>query len=356
MKILVLCGGTSSERDISITSGTEVCKALRNRNHNAILVDVYRGAAIDEFSKGEDDYDVLAMAATYRAENDNVWKKVKEAEEAKKKSKDKSGYVKLVGENILELANESDVVFMALHGSNGEDGRLQAVFDLFGIKYTGVGYLASAISMDKVMSKIVVEHAGVPIPKGIMITKEQYDADPGKYTMENLGFSSKVVTKPVCGGSSVGVKFANNEEEFEEGLKFAFSFEDNVMIEKYVGGREFSVGVIEGKALPIIEIITPPGTFYDYENKYNGKPKDVCPAELSEEDTKAMQRFAEMAARALLLDKYCRIDFLMNSHNKMYFLEANTLPGMTPTSLLPQEAKQVGMSFEDLCEKLVQIS
>ncbi|MCR5623936.1 MAG: D-alanine--D-alanine ligase [Lachnospiraceae bacterium] len=346
MKVLVLCGGSSTERDISITSGTMVCKALRENGHNAVLVDVIEDATLNEFDEGmATDYNVEAAAEKYRALNNKIWSKVRNNQ-----------IKQLVGKNILELANEADIVFLALHGSNGEDGRLQAMFDLFGICYTGAGYLSSAMSMDKTIAKEIVKAYGVPVPKGITISKEDFLKDKSKYTLDELSFTSRVVVKPECGGSSVGVTFANGEEEFKKGLKLAFTYEDNAVVEKYVGGREFSVGVIEGKALPIIEIIPEPGTFYDYENKYNGKPQEVCPAELSVEDTKAMQQYAEKSAKALGLKDYCRIDFLMDKKNNMYFLEANTLPGMTPTSLLPQEAAQVGMNFNELCEKIIKIA
>ncbi len=345
MNILVLCGGTSTERDVSISSGTQVCKALRKRNHNAILVDVFRGAPINAFEEGlKADYSVSDKAFKYLHDTENVKQEIKENKK-----------IALLSQDTLDLAKVADIVFMALHGTNGEDGRLQACFDLFGIKYTGADYLASAMSMDKTVAKTIVSMANVPVPRGTALIKKQYDLDPDIYTKKKLGFDGRAVVKPACGGSSVGVTFADDEEQFKKGLELSFSYEDKTVIEEYVGGREFSIGVIEGKALPIIEIITGEGEFYDYENKYNGSTKEVCPAPLSELEEREMKGYAEMSAKALGLSEYCRIDFLMDKEGKVYFLEANTLPGMTPTSLLPQEAAQEGMSFEDLCEKIINI-
>lgn len=164
------------------------------------------------------------------------------------------------------------------------------------------------------------------------------------------------VVKPCCGGSSIGVSIVRTKEEYQKALADAFRWEEEVLIEDYIEGREFSVGVIDFKALPIIEIAPIEG-FYDYKNKYKaGSAVETCPADLPQEITEQMQRYAEAVTKALGLDTYSRMDFLLDKENRMYCLEANTLPGMTPTSLLPQEAQAVGMNFEELCEKLIQIS
>ena len=164
------------------------------------------------------------------------------------------------------------------------------------------------------------------------------------------------MVKPCCGGSSVGVSIVNSEEEFKRALTDAFSYEDNILVEEFIKGREFSVGVLNGKALPVIEI-EPLDGFYDYKNKYKaGSAVETCPAELSEAVTEKMQHYAEQVAQVLGLDTYSRTDFLLDENENIYCLEANTLPGMTPTSLLPQEAQVVGVNFNELCEKLIQIS
>ena len=243
------------------------------------------------------------------------------------------------------------MVFMALHGENGENGKIQAAFDLFGIKYTGTGYLSSALAMDKGMAKQLFIAGGIPTPQGISMKKENR-----KDSVKELGLKLPCVVKPCCGGSSIGVTIVRSEEEFKKALDDAFFWENELVIEEFVQGREFSVGVIEGKALPIIEIAPIQG-FYDYKNKYKaGSAVETCPAELPEEVTKQMQKYAEEVAKCVGLDTYSRTDFLLNDKNEIFCLEANTLPGMTPTSLLPQEAAVVGVNFNQLCEHLIAIS
>jgi D-alanine-D-alanine ligase len=227
----------------------------------------------------------------------------------------------------------ADIVFMALHGGDGESGKVQAAFDLYGIKYTGNDYLSSAIAMDKQMTKEVIERAGVPVPTGVSLNKENRQG----FTFEKY----PCIVKPNCGGSSNGVTIVNSPAELYEALDAAFQWEKEVVIEQFISGREFSDGVIEGKALPVIEIAPKQG-FYDYKNKYAaGSTVETCPAEISKSATEQMQRYAEMAFKALGLTTYARMDFMMDEKENLYCLEANTLPGMTPTSLLPQEAAVV---------------
>ncbi len=339
MKIVVLAGGTSTEREISIVSGTMICKALRKRGYQAILVDIYCGLAeADADTVFDRDFDVDAAAAYIRSFDGRLAAMQKERKT-------------FFGPMVLELCQAADVVFMALHGQNGEDGKVQACFDLFGIRYTGAGYLGSALAMDKGLTKKLFWYGGVPTPKGCLVKRQ----DGGK-TADAYGMTLPCVVKPCCGGSSVGVSIARTEEEFEAALAEAFSFEAEVVLEQYIEGREFSVGVVDGTAYPIIEIAPIQG-FYDYHNKYQaGSTVETCPAEISGEQTKKMQRLAEDAYRVLGLECYARMDFMMNAQGEMYCLEANTLPGMTPTSLLPQEAAALGMDFADLCEKLIQVS
>lgn len=351
MNIIVLAGGTSTERAVSIVSGTQVTKALRSIGHRAVLLDVFAGDdrigqdLSDEEIKEQvftDAYDLEAQVEYVSSFNDRI----KEMYAMRKRER-----IPFFGPNVLKLCRISDVVFLALHGSNGEDGRIQAVFDLLNIPYTGSGYLGSALAMDKEIAKQMFWHNGVPTPKGIA-AKAGDEILPAS---EN-GVGLPCVVKPSCGGSSVGVSIAHTQEEYEAALEEGFRFEDVLIVEQYIKGREFSVGVVDGKAYPVIEIAPIQG-FYDYHNKYQaGSTVETCPADLPEDLTCRMQQYAVDAYRALKLTGYGRIDVMMNEDNEMFCLEANTLPGMTPTSLLPQEAAALGMDFAALCQKLVDVS
>lgn len=340
MKIIVLAGGTSTEREVSLNSGKMVCKALRNKGHEAVMLDVFMGYESDnpmELYNIQTDVDAEAAALSGRMEE--VEKLVKE-----RKEKQESFF----GPNVLTLCKDTDIVFMALHGQNGEDGKIQATFDLLGIPYTGAGYLGSALAMDKGLSKQIFLHYQVPTPRSVLFTSQA--------PIKEMPFAKGAVVKPCCGGSSVGVTIARTQAEYDKALEAAFALENEVLVEEYVSGREFSIGVMNGRALPIIEI-EPLEGFYDYTNKYQaGKTKETCPANLPQDITERLQREAEHAYKALKLQVYARIDFLLDDHNDIYCLEANTLPGMTATSLLPQEAAVEGVSFEDLCEKIVEDS
>ena len=340
MKIAVLAGGNSTEREISIVSGTEVCRALRKKGHLAVLVDVCTGAGADGFPK---EYDPDAAAAKIRALDDAV-----------ARNREEGGA--FFGDGVLSLCREADFVFLALHGANGEDGRIQAVMELMGIPYTGSGPLGSAIAMDKDLTKQILTHGGVPTPPWVRITKEEWEEN-GKHARDGwFPYGLPAVVKVNNGGSSVGVYIVHNEAECEEALRQAFALEDVVLTEKYIPGREFSVGIIEGRALPVIEIAPKEG-FYDYKNKYTaGATVETCPADLPEEESALMQRYAEQGFRLLRLCGYGRLDFIKTEEGEVFILEANTLPGMTPISLLPQEAAAEGMAFPELCETLIRAS
>lgn len=341
MKIVVLCGGISTEREISIISGTQVCLALRKKGHRAILLDVFCGderiknAGPDSFPE---EYDVEAAAAYARSFDDKL--------DEIKKTRDW-----FFGPNVLKLCNASDTVFMALHGSNGEDGKLQATFELLGIPYTGSSYLGSALAMDKNLSKQLFRENDVPTPKGIVLYRGQEVKSP-----DENGVGLPCVVKPACGGSSVGVSIPRTPEEYQKAVNDAFSYESVLIIEQYISGREFSCGVVDGEAYPVIEIAPLQG-FYDYTNKYKaGSTVETCPADIPQDVTKKIQETCVKAYHALRLTSYGRIDLMMDEDQNIYCLEANTLPGMTPTSLLPQEAAAMGIDFPSLCEKLIEVS
>ena len=345
MDIVVLAGGLSTERDVSFKTGSMVAAALKENGHRVILLDVFMG-----YSDKEENLDgIFDRADAISVKVDNIPEVAPDLAAVKASRKDQSPC--FFGPNVIRMCQMADIVFMALHGENGENGKLQAAFDLFGIKYTGSDYLSSAIAMNKDMAKQLFAYGDIPAPKGIGMTKETREDDVTK-----LGLTFPCVVKPCCGGSSIGVTIVRDAAEFKAALDEAFKWEDHLVIEEYVKGREFSVGVLEGKALPVIEIAPIQG-FYDYKNKYKaGSAVETCPADLPEEISAKMRRYAERVAEVIGLDTYSRSDFLLDENNQIYCLEANTLPGMTPTSLLPQEAAVVGVNFNELCEKLIEIS
>ncbi|MDD6038555.1 MAG: D-alanine--D-alanine ligase [bacterium] len=341
MDIVVLAGGLSSERDVSFVTGSNVAKALRENGHRVILMDVFMGRG----TEGEDITDWFARSEEVSTQVGAISETAPDLAAVKASREDKSDC--FFGPNVIEICRKADIVFMALHGENGENGKVQAAFDLFGIRYTGSDYLGSALAMDKSLAKKVLTAGGVNMPRGFAIKK----GIPSKQLPD-----FPCVVKPCCGGSSIGVSIANNQKEYDKALEEAFRWENNIVVEQYIRGREFSVGVLQGKALPVIEIAPVEG-FYDYKNKYKaGSAVETCPAELSQAQTAQMQAQAELAASVLGLDTYARMDFLMDEDGRMYCLEANTLPGMTPTSLIPQEAAAVGLNYNELCEQLIRIS
>jgi D-alanine-D-alanine ligase len=335
MNVTVLAGGTSTERDVSLISGSMIYKALKANGHKAILIDVYLGYEGDTEGIFDKDIDWTAEIGAIAEKNPDL---------DKIKMLRTDGDKNFFGPNVLSLCQSADAVFMALHGANGEDGKIQACFELMGIPYTGTDYVSSAMSMDKGITKDIFKAWDIRTPKGIRLKK-------GETETEKVPFPC--IVKACCGGSSVGVCVAHNDKEYIGAKAEAFRYDDEVIIEQYISGREFSVGVMNGKALPVIEIAPKTG-FYDYKNKYQaGSTVETCPAQLDEEKTAQMQAMAEKVFRALRLKNYARMDFMMGKDGDIYCLEANTLPGMTPTSLLPQEAAAVGMSFEELCEEIL---
>ncbi len=339
MKIVVLAGGTSTERDVSIVSGTGICHALRKKGHRAILVDIFCGLeTVDWEDPFPETYDVEAASAYMKGFNHKL-------EEMKKIRRS------FFGPNVPELCRQADMAFLGLHGANGEDGRVQAAFDLMGIKYTGTGYLSSAIAMDKGIAKQFFRMHDVPTPKGIVMEKFSQTR-----VLAELGMEFPAVVKTCCGGSSIGVYIVKDQGEYEKALDEAFTYENEVVVEEFISGTEYTVAVVDGEAYPIVEIVPCEG-FYNYENKYkSGATRETCPAPISPELTKKMQEYAVRGYHALGLESYARLDFIMTEEGAMYCLEANTLPGMTPTSLIPQEAAVLGMDYAALCEHIIEVS
>lgn len=336
MNVVVLAGGISTERDVSLSSGSMIYKAMKKNGHKAVLLDVYLGYQGDAEGIFEKETDWAAQVSGVSEKNPDL-----EAVKALRSDGDKSFF----GPNVLSICQKADAVFMALHGANGEDGKIQACFELLGIPYTGTDAVSSAMAMDKGITKDLFKAYDIPTPRGIRLKK-------GEVSDRSVPFPC--IVKACCGGSSVGVCIARNEEEYEDALNEAFRYDREVIVEQYIIGREFSVGVMDGRALPVIEIAPKQG-FYDYKNKYQaGSTVETCPAVLKQDKTEEMQKLAERVYQALRMKNYARMDFMMSEAGEIYCLEANTLPGMTPTSLLPQEAAAVGVGFEELCEQILQ--
>jgi len=341
MRIVVLAGGTSTERDVSISSGLLVASALRKKGHQVVLLDVFTG-----YEKDILDVDELFKQNYSFTDTATVGETISDIDEIRENRRDKTN--RFIGENVIDICACADITFFALHGGEGENGQLQATFDLLGLKYTGSGYLGSALAMNKGLTKSVLIQNKVLTPRGEIF----------KSIAETSGWKIfPCVVKPCSGGSSVGITIVETREEFKQSVREAFSYgEREIVVEQYVKGREFAVGVVGGKALPPIEIIPREG-FYDYKTKYQaGAAIEVCPANITPAQDNAMREAALATFKALHLESYARMDFILDKGNNAYCLEANTLPGMTPTSLLPQEAAVEGISYADLCELIIQNS
>lgn len=332
MNILVLAGGFSPERDVSLASGCLIANALMKNGWNVAMADAFEGADPENtpfLAPGSREY-------TYAIPE--------EAPDLTALRRSRPGNA-LIGPGILELAAKADVVFVAMHGGMGENGQLQATLDTFGIRYTGSGCEACMLAMNKALTKRLLEAEGIPTPQGF-VTAE---------VPENVTFPCFV--KPVSGGSSIGTSRVECREALEQAVREAQRYEQAVLVEKPVEGREFSVGVLEGRALPPIEIIPLEG-FYDYKRKYqSGLTREICPAKLTEAEMTAAQEAAVRVVHALGLRDYARVDFIQDRYTGEFVcLEANTLPGMTPMSLLPQEARAAGISYEALCRRIVELA
>ena len=343
MKIVVLAGGLSPERNVSLSSGAKVCQALRDRGHQAAFVDMYFGT--DHFDGRPEEL----FTAPLPEELTRVARQAPDLEQVKRERG--SGGESMFGPHVLELCAGADVVFLALHGACGEDGRIQAALDLMGIPYTGSGYLGSAIAMDKDLTKRLVAPHGVVTPRWETVRYTEVDIPTLTARLE-----LPCVVKPVDSGSSIGVSIVHDRESLEKALREGLALGGHSVIEQYISGREIQVGILEDRALPSIEIIPKVG-FYDYENKYQpGAAEEICPAPIPEEWEEKLGQAALTVFRTLGLAVYSRADFIVTEDGTPWFLEINTLPGMTPTSLMPQEAAAAGIGYGELCERIMEAS
>lgn len=327
------------ERDVAISSGGKIAKALRTKGHNVVFMDVYLGY------KGDKTPEELFAQNSDLIESKSVAEDVPDIEAVKTMRSDRGAC--FLGKSVMAICRYADITFFALHGGEGENGQLQAAFDILGIKYTGTDYLSAALAMDKGISRALFAQHKVNIAKGEIFFKgdntDSWDIFP-------------CIIKPCSGGSSVGLTKAENRAEFDAAVEEAFVYDNEIVVEQFIEGREFAVGVLGGEVLPPIEIIPTTG-FYDYKSKYQaGLTIEECPAKISEAEDKTLRDSAYAAYKTLGLKSYARMDFILNENGEAFCLEANSLPGMTPTSLLPQEAEAVGMDFAALCDKIVELS
>ena len=342
MRITVLAGGLSHEREVSLSSGSLIAGALVRRGHEVCLVDLYTGRAID----GSPPAFTQSPIEPYR-----VSRMVPDLEALKAATGNGD---RRIGGGVMELCREADAVFIALHGDVGENGQLQALLDMEGIPYTGSGYAGSLLAMDKDLTKQILSRAGVvnapwvycDLTRGVEALADQIEAE--------LGYP--LVIKPCSGGSSVGVSMPENRAELVAAMEAASRYETTLMAERRILGREMTVSVLGGEVLPAVEII-PLSGFYDYENKYQaGQTTELCPAPLTKAQANALAEATKRGFEALRLRGYARFDFILDDNDIPWCLEANTLPGMTPTRLLPQAAAAVGIDYDELCERMVRMA
>ena len=338
MKILVLAGGLSTERNVSLSSGSLITAALKRKGYDTLMVDVYLGIKANESELEE----------LFNTEPCEIYKVDNSIPDLEAVIASNNGSRELLGENVQSLCKMADAVFIALHGAAGENGQLQATLDSLNVRYTGSNHVGSVLAMDKDIAKRILVGAGVPTPDWVYVNTKQADCDK---IVDAIGLP--MVVKPTAGGSSIGVSLVYSRDELSAAISSAAEFENSVIIEKLIEGREFTCGILEDRVLPPVEIIPKKG-FYDYTNKYQaGATEEVCPPNITESELALISENTKKAFAALRLSGYARIDFMLDGNGVFWCLEANTLPGMTPTSLLPQEAAAIGIGYDELCERLI---
>lgn len=324
-KVALLVGGTSPEREVSKMSGKGVLGALKSLQYPTIVIDPAYG-----LNQPKEEEKFFLEKDFSEVSNRNC--------------------IDAINSNLL---NNVDIVFSALHGKWAEDGTIQSLLELRGLKYTGSKVLASALAMDKEMSKLIFRQEGVETPD--WLTLNSMNIEPKKiinYIKNQIGFPC--IIKPNDQGSTVGLKLVKEESEVEEAVKVALQYSSRALVEKYIPGRELTVAILINEPLPVLEIV-PKSGLYDYKSKYtSGMSEYIVPAKISEEIEKKAQQQALKAFHSLGCEGYARVDFRLSNDDELYCLEVNTLPGMTPLSLVPKAAKAVGISFEELIKRIIQ--
>lgn len=337
MNIVVLMGGTSAEREISLRTGSGIARALRARGHDVTAIDSATGAVL---LAGTETQAALAPDGSEPSEGG-----------AHALTLARRRNASILGSAPL---HDAQLVFIALHGGAGEDGTIQALLDLAGKTYTGSGMLASAMAMDKAVSKRIFEHAGIPTPAWRLYRRREGRV-PDAAAVDAIG-GFPVVVKPNDEGSTFGLTIVDDAPGLAPAYAEALRYSDQVLLEAFIPGRELTVAVLGEQVLPVIEI-RPKSGLYDFESKYTaGKSEYFCPADLPADKAREIQELSLRACRALDTRGVARVDFRLAPDGTPYCLELNTIPGMTPTSLVPMAAKAIGMSFEDLCERIAALA
>jgi D-alanine-D-alanine ligase len=335
MNIALIVGGISFEREVSLTSGRAILKALRENGHNVKVIDpIYGNKEVNE-------------EVIFKNLVSKEYPTIEVMEELLNESRRK-----VIDCVNSDLFNNVDVAFLGLHGKYGEDGRIQTLLDLRGIKFTGSDVTSSTIAMDKHITKMIFRNNGITTADWIILTKK--DTIDIEYILNKIKLP--FVVKPNDEGSTVGLTIVKDKSEIGKAIELSFKYTDKIMIEKYVKGKELTVSIVGDFAYPLIEI-KPKEGFYDYLHKYTkGMTEYICPAEISESISKKAQEIALKAYHSLGCSVYSRVDFLLNDKDELYCLEVNTLPGMTELSLVPKAVKVKGMGFNELIENILGFS
>jgi len=341
LKIVLFVGGFSSEREVSLTSGKGLLKALRENGHTVKVIDPVYG--IENVSE-----DIIFK--------NNISDKYPDKSElARLKDNYYRNVITLIDSDIFD---DIDLVFIGLHGKFAEDGRIQTLLETRGVKYTGSGIFASAKAMDKDVTKMILRYCGIITPDWFTLKRDHGYCETELSIKIETTTGFPVVVKATDEGSTVGLTIVDtpDKKSIEEAIDKAFDYSDKILLEKFIKGRELTVPIIGNKAYPVVEI-SPIEGIYDYRNKYSkGKTNYYCPAELSEETTLRLQDIAIKAHNALECEVYSRVDFILSEDGIPYCLEVNTLPGFTELSLVPKSAKADGMSYNELVEKIIELS
>ena len=345
LDIIVLAGGLSPERQVSLVSGQGICRALRSLGHRAVLVDMFLGLESWE-GAWKDIFDAPDGLCT----QEEITAQAPDLPAVRASRQDRSP--SLFGPGVLEVCRHADAVFLGLHGECGEDGRVQAAFDLLGIPYTGSGHLGSGMAMNKAVTKQVMECAGIPTLPWRELT---YTAEDIPRLTKELPLPAAV--KAINGGSSLGLALPDTREELELALREMLDYGGHVIVERKIRGRDLTVGVLGEEYLPAVEMISQNGSYFDYAAKYqSGQSLEICPAPITPDQQKTIGELALKLHRALGLRAYSRTDFILDQEGRAWCLEINTLPGMTPGSLLPKEAAAIGLSYPELCQRILDLS